>query len=319
MPIISVIVPIYNSEKYLSRCLDSVKNQTFTDWECILVNDGSTDSSGVICNDYAGNDCRFSVINKQNGGVSAARNCGIDQSSGDWIMFVDADDVISPETLEIAVKSSQEDNLDIFQFSFSNNESDLNLNDISFTDVCTLEEYIAKDKVVRSACGSLIDANIINGNRIRFNEQMKLGEDQLFIYTCLLYAKRIKRIPNILYCYFDNPTSATKVEKPEDIIYSSDQCVAFKRMHPEFVVRMDDLVLYYIEKLLLRREYSASYRILSNLRPTLYESRPWPTKLMARTSKCNTKVAVVLGAICYPLYIKTRQLLSRVKQFLKKR
>lgn len=91
---LSIIVPVYNVESYLSRCIDSVLNQTFVDWELILVDDGSTDASGIMCDDYAKKDFRIKVVHKENGGASSARNIGLDKAKGDYIMFVDPDDIL---------------------------------------------------------------------------------------------------------------------------------------------------------------------------------------------------------------------------------
>lgn len=96
-PAISIIVPVYNMELYLRKCLDSIKSQSFTDWECILVDDGSTDSSPTICDEYASDDPRFKVIHKKNGGLSSARNTALKVASGQYIGFVDADDWIDPD------------------------------------------------------------------------------------------------------------------------------------------------------------------------------------------------------------------------------
>lgn len=98
---ISVIVPVYNTELYLHRCIDSILSQTFTDFELLLINDGSTDRSGEICDEYAGKDKRVRVFHKENGGVSSARNIGLDEARGEWIAFVDSDDWVSPKLLEI--------------------------------------------------------------------------------------------------------------------------------------------------------------------------------------------------------------------------
>ena len=102
MPAISVIIPIYNVEKYLRRCLDSVKNQTFQDWEAICVNDGSPDNSAAILAEFAAGDARFKVVNKENGGLSDARNAGMQVATGEYILYLDSDDFIHPQTLEIA-------------------------------------------------------------------------------------------------------------------------------------------------------------------------------------------------------------------------
>ena len=100
MPEISVIVPVYNVEKYVGRCIDSILNQTFTDFELILVNDGSTDNSGVLCDKYAKSDDRIKVIHKENGGLSDARNCGIDESLGEYLSFIDSDDWVENNFLK---------------------------------------------------------------------------------------------------------------------------------------------------------------------------------------------------------------------------
>ena len=92
MPAISVIIPIYNVEKYLRRCLDSVLNQTFSDWEAICVNDGSPDGSAAILSEYAARDARFKIVNKPNGGLSDARNAGMAVATGDYILYLDSDD-----------------------------------------------------------------------------------------------------------------------------------------------------------------------------------------------------------------------------------
>ena len=100
-PKISIIIPVYNVEKYLRRCLDSVLNQTFSDWEAICVNDGSPDNSDKILAEYAARDSRFKIVNKENGGLSDARNAGLKKASGKYVLYLDSDDFIHPQTLEI--------------------------------------------------------------------------------------------------------------------------------------------------------------------------------------------------------------------------
>ena len=114
MPKISIIIPVYKVEKYLRRCLDSVLNQTFTDWEAICVNDCSPDNSGAILNEYAARDKRIKVINhKENSGLSASRNTAIEHATGDYVMYLDSDDFIHPQTMEIAYYLAQRDDSDI--------------------------------------------------------------------------------------------------------------------------------------------------------------------------------------------------------------
>ncbi|MBQ6110085.1 MAG: glycosyltransferase family 2 protein [Alphaproteobacteria bacterium] len=112
-PKISVIIPIYNVEKYLRRCLDSIKNQTFKDWQAICVDDGTPDNSGKIAEEYAAIDKRFVVVHKENGGLSDARNAGMKYVDGEYVMYVDSDDFIHPQTMEIAYFLIQKNKTDI--------------------------------------------------------------------------------------------------------------------------------------------------------------------------------------------------------------
>lgn len=113
MPTISVIIPIYNVENYLRRCLNSVLAQTFTDWEAICVNDGSPDNSAAILVEYAQKDDRIKIVNKENGGLSDARNEGMKHCQGDYIMYLDSDDLIHPQTMEIAYALAVRDGSDV--------------------------------------------------------------------------------------------------------------------------------------------------------------------------------------------------------------
>lgn len=105
---ISIVVPVYNVEKYLKKCLDSVISSSYKDWECILVDDGSKDNSGLICDEYVKKDSRFRVIHKQNGGLSSARNAGMEVAKGKWLMFIDSDDFISPHRIQSLFQCSVE-------------------------------------------------------------------------------------------------------------------------------------------------------------------------------------------------------------------
>ncbi len=118
MPKISIIIPMYNVEKYLRRCLDSVQNQTFTDWQAICVDDGSPDKSGEIAEEYAKKDKRFIVVHKENGGLSDARNVGMKHAVGDYILYLDSDDFIHPQTMEIAYSLALRDGSDIVSFTY---------------------------------------------------------------------------------------------------------------------------------------------------------------------------------------------------------
>ncbi len=115
---VSIIIPIYNAERYLRRCLDSIKVQTFSDWEAVCVDDGSTDASAGILSAFSDADRRFKLISKSNGGVADARNAGLDAACGEYVMFVDPDDFIHPQTLELAVGLSRADSTDIVCWTY---------------------------------------------------------------------------------------------------------------------------------------------------------------------------------------------------------
>ncbi|MBO4583241.1 MAG: glycosyltransferase [Alphaproteobacteria bacterium] len=117
-PKISIIIPMYNVEKYLRRCLDSVQNQTFSDWQAICVDDGSPDNSGKIAEEYAARDNRFVVVHKENGGLSDARNAGMPYATGEYVMFLDSDDFIHPQTMEIAYNVALRNKADIVAYTY---------------------------------------------------------------------------------------------------------------------------------------------------------------------------------------------------------
>lgn len=124
---INVIVPIYNVEKYLSRALDSVLGQTCDCWEAILVDDGSTDKSGKIADEYAQKDPRFRVIHKENGGLSDARNAGMEHITGQWVVFLDADDFLHPQLMELCLKAAGRDDSDMIAYTYDHTYRTINL------------------------------------------------------------------------------------------------------------------------------------------------------------------------------------------------
>lgn len=206
MPKISVIVPVYNTEKYLHRCIDSILAQTFTDFEVLLIDDGSTDSSGTICDEYAAKDSRVRVFHKANGGVSSARNLGLDNAKGEWISFVDADDWVENNWLEILLEIiSKDDDLKIVRFGYFCNEGDLEHKIVSEQDhiLVEKEDFLEQNDVIgyyAMLWNSLFKYDII-GDKVRFDTTLNWSEDFIFSYECYLLATKmyISSIP--LYHY----------------------------------------------------------------------------------------------------------------------
>lgn len=203
---ISVIVPIYNVEKYLEKCIESILAQTYTDYELILVNDGSTDGCYEICQKFSKRDVRIKLINKPNGGLSSARNVGIDNSKGDYITFVDSDDYISKYMLQELYRGLCENEADIAMCSFKRvkeNETIVDENcsikvDIHDSIECFRRIYTDKVDEYTVAWGKLYKSSLFQ--KIRYPEG-KIHEDEFVTYKVFAQANRVVYIDTPLYFY----------------------------------------------------------------------------------------------------------------------
>lgn len=245
MPKVSVIVPVYKAEAYLKRCIDSIIAQTFTNWELLLVDDGSPDRSGEICDEYAAADSRIRVFHKENGGVSSARNLGLDNMQGEFVTFVDADDWIDADTLEICMNKIMCEKLDVLQYSWKRvtDKGQVLMQKIIKSDVLGVEDFMNEANFNVCVGGSFIKADIIRERQIRFNEKLKLAEDQIFILTALSFAQRIQAIQNPFYNYFYNTDSATNNTKLLDIENGISALVKLKSEYPVFTRHCDSMIL----------------------------------------------------------------------------
>ena len=201
---ISVIVPIYNVENYLKKCIHSIVNQTYKNLEIILVDDGSPDNCGQICDDYAKKDTRIKVIHKKNGGLSDARNAGLEVCTGDYISFVDSDDWIEFNTYEIMMKNMNEYNGDIVVSNINYVYKDKVKSKYSedkircFNKEEAMKELI-KDGLVQAVVWNKLYKRVFIDN-LRFKVG-KLNEDEFFTYKICAKAERIVYIPDALYQY----------------------------------------------------------------------------------------------------------------------
>lgn len=209
---ISIIIPVYNSSNYLRRCLDSILSQSFDRWECILVDDGSTDGSSIICDEYVSKDARFKVIHQANSGVSKARNAGINAAKGNWIGFVDSDDWIESETYEIAYNEAIKNNADMVQWGYCRSDGE---NDYAFCvyksefDLSKFTDNLKENEPYFGFILTLTKRELILENNIFFPTDMSMGEDYIFSLKCYLSTKNIYNIKNkYFYHYFQNPKSA---------------------------------------------------------------------------------------------------------------
>lgn len=219
MPLISVIVPVYNVEKYLNRCVDSILNQTLTDFELILVDDESTDRCGLICDEYVEKDSRVKVIHKKNGGVSSARNAGIEIAKGEYISFCDSDDYVKSDWLEVMYNYACEEALDCVSidfdivsdsgtikkpkrmygvFNFENNDEKFSF----------IKKYILAGRVGWSVYTRLFKTKIIIENNILFCETCdNFAEDMAFSIEYLMCSNSFGSIDYSGYYYYQRENS----------------------------------------------------------------------------------------------------------------
>ena len=202
---ISVVVPVYNVEQYLEKCVNSIINQTYKNLEIILVDDGATDKSGKLCDELAKLDNRIMVYHKKNGGLSDARNYGLDKSTGDYIWFIDSDDWIDYSAIKtIFSELNQNPNLDILEFNYLRNLQGDNHPDhyysSIFTDLISGKEYIARYGYSICACDKVFSKKIIDHVNYKFPIG-RYSEDNIFCLRMFLASDNVKKISNNLYYY----------------------------------------------------------------------------------------------------------------------
>lgn len=205
-PKISVIVPVYNVEKYLPCCIDSILGQTFTDFELLLIDDGSKDKSGKICDEYAEKDKRIRVFHKENGGVSSARNVGLDNAQGEFICFGDSDDYFLNKALELLYDRSIKTGAEIVL------GNSLRLENDKFTFVLNIKNEVYQNVLLSikhlALWGYMFNINLIRNNNIQFINSLSYSEDRLFIYQLACECKIMAFCNDPVYVYRINSSSA---------------------------------------------------------------------------------------------------------------
>ncbi len=262
---ISVIVPIYKVERYLRQCIDSIINQTYSNLEIILVDDGSPDNCGIICDEYAKIDKRIKVIHKENGGLSSARNAGLDIATGEYIGFVDSDDYIDKTMYEELINSIKKYDSDISTGMFFNKYRFFRKNSKGFDKELVFK---GKDKFINTKVGyKCIYFNVWSKlykreifDNIRFPEGMCF-EDSYIIYEILDKAESISYVPKYLYYYRIRKNSISKKDCCNclDQIKSHNKNISFHKMKQYY-----DLVDY--------ESYSKCLTILNNAYKLGYKS-----------------------------------------------
>ncbi len=210
--LISIIVPVYNVEKYIRRCLDSLLCQSYHNLEIILIDDGSPDMSGAICDEYANKDKRIKVIHKENGGVSSARNSGLDIAQGDYIGFVDPDDYVSADMYEFLYSQMTDSQSDIVQCNFLQTDSSGNekrffdhIKDREISGNIEINRAFLNNEIRYSVWNKLFSRKTLEG--VRFRKDLRIAEDKLFVNDCINNAQKIKICDRYCYYYFVSDSS----------------------------------------------------------------------------------------------------------------
>lgn len=246
--LISIIIPIYNAEKYLKKCLDSILANQYNEWECILVDDGSKDASLSICNQYAEKDSRFKVYHQENAGASAARNIGLNKVKGEYITFIDADDWVSPNYLSAIEKTSSD--IILLETKHVNPLGEI----IRYFSLdpqmsSSREEYVSiLEEILMNPIMKMMTAKIVRrsciGN-IQFDVNMKIGEDTLFWYDVLRNCNSIQTLNGYTYFWRDNGGDVAKYPlTPEE---AGDHASKIYQSYKQLGIKCDEVEIFIVD------------------------------------------------------------------------
>ena len=262
---ISIIVPVYNVEMYLETCIDSILNQSFEDFEIIIVNDGSTDSSGQIAHNLLTRDNRIKVINKENGGASTARNAGLDVATGNYIGFIDSDDTISPLMYERLYKNIKNMDTDISMCRMLRVEKDKQYPTKDFIG----KEVLSSDECLKLLFLNKIDQSVSNKlfkkqlfQDLRFPEG-KINEDFSILYRLFDRSMHIGYISELEYIYYYRSNSITTSHisnKIFDRYYNAKEAVEFVKSKEENIQEAAQYYLLYTSFCILKEILLSGYR-----------------------------------------------------------
>lgn len=323
MPEISIIVPVYKAEKYLKRCIDSIISQSFNDWELLLIDDGSPDNSGAICDEYTQTDKRIKVFHKENGGVASARELGIQNSKGKYSIHVDPDDWIDKNTLEELYVEVKKTNADIIVFDFLleyGSRSEVLCQKINSSQ--ELLKQLFYQERHGSLCNKLIRTELYKKYDIHFPEKLICWED---LYICcnilMLHPCKVTYIPKAFYHYdfFSNPNSMVRKASLRTLEGMKFFCRYFEDLLPE----TEKYLLNPTKGLVLVTAYRCKLLSADEIRNTFPEINNWYIKKYLHCYKLVVYCAVaqvlsgknIKAVVCFQ---KLNQLYQRIKNKLNK-
>ena len=319
----SVIVPVYNAEEYLLRCINSLMKQTYQDFEVIMVDDGSSDNSSSLCSSLCSGDSRFIIISKKNGGVSSARNIGLKRATGEWICFVDADDEVLPNYLDFFAKQISERTADLYMASFNliknNNQKEYLLKNKTYNHDERILLYLdlrpaGKFGIPWNKC---YKASIIKKHGIEFDERLHRAEDELFNLLYLSHSDSVVSSSEIIYNYYRYNYLTGAVKFPDfgeraliarlirDASLTLSENISFKRKVREMYV---DYLMLSIRELYWKFNYpslgrEARYNSINQVRLKVKETGDYPIykKLLLKHKFIvdNNFIIDILGSFSY--------------------
>ena len=310
---ISIIIPVYNGEKYLQRCLDSIQHQTYTDFEVIVVDDGSTDGSGEISDNMAKTDSRFHVIHQNNAGVSDARNTALAQTKGD-VAFIDADDYVDSNYLEKLRKGLEHPEVDISFCAIIEEDEWQNIMDVKGVEkdiIIDSDEFKWDEEPNHGTVwGAIFKKNIIDG--VKFDNRFFVGEDTLFIAHCLKNARKLCFLSNPLYHYVLYQESALHgVFSLKKItgVYACEELIKLSRNSQELSTVKALLASnirnfcnnYYSDSIFLESGY------LDKLIIKYRNFKNFYFKYLIKKKKYKTLITGVAFGVCPKFYLKLRE------------
>lgn len=259
---ISIIVPVYNAEKYLKKCLDSLVNQTKKELEFILINDGSTDKSEEIIKTYK--DKRIKYFKNKNQGIGKTRNLGIEKSSGKYLMFLDSDDYFSNDACEILYKEAEKEKADLIVFDYYRVEKG-NLNEVkieSFNATNIKDDPNLLLKINLGPCNKIYKSDLIKNNDIKFEENLKY-EDTLFVVKAIYNAKKIIKLNRFLHYYMIHEKSETTVrdERVFDILKIVDKIRNYLKNDKSIKDSVDKLTVKILTNYTIQQRYQSDKKL----------------------------------------------------------
>lgn len=306
---ISVIVPVYNAEQYLHECIDSLLGQSFQDIEIILVNDGSLDGSGIICEQYSQKDGRVHYISQENAGVSVARNAALDVAKGEYVVFVDSDDVVAPNYLQTLQNLSTRGDFAIC--GYTREQSQLGEEEVSqkIYNVSSFIRQIFDESLIHPNIWMMLFKNdIIQSNKLRFTPGCVRNEDTEFYIKYLTFEKTVVVSDYIGYFYRDNPGSAVHKfnEKALTFIEADQRISAF--LIGKGIVNSDNLIVaasveYFVYQTARQKNIEIYNRVHE-----LYDVKSLMKAMTKHPRLARKGVAIVYSILGKKLFYKTLSL-----------